>query len=631
MRLFALVAAVALLAPVSAGAAPPGSLQLAERYSPVLMFEPQARECGAGEAYRPVSVDILLGRKGVVLRGSDGSVLKQAPTAADLFGRGEGDEVDLPGSPFRPGCRYERDYRSWNGDRKPVAYAHVATDAGHPGKLAVEYWLFYTFNDSTGKHEGDWEKVQVDFDAATPEQALARGPYRVDLSQHAGGERSDWDDRKLEKEGTHPLVHVATGSHANYFGHALYLGRGPHEGFGCDNTTRAVETVPVRTVLLPEVPDSPSSPFAWLAFHGLWGQKERGIYNGVTGPAAKEQWSQPIEWADGLRDGSVTIPGTKTLGPTLTNFFCDAVKQSAVAYNWWLVHPLPFVGVLALIPLGGVAVGRRTRWRPPDPRPVRERRAGGQILRASMRLYRSDPRTFMALGAVLIPVSVVAGAVQWLLFHRTGLGTFVALDGRRGAVTTLFALLIGDIGAAFAGVITTAGVVVVLREMDGGRRVGPWQAVRTAIERIRPLAAATLIQYGMVLLLTLTVVGIPFALHRFIRWSLFVQACVLGERPGREALAISSRLVRGRWWRTFGFTALVDLLAVLASILFGIALLLLTTRSLNFINLASSFVFMLTVPLAAIALTLYYFDLEVGQSLRAGPVGAPPPRPPSVT
>ena len=135
----------------------------------------------------------------------------------------------------------------------------------------------------------------------------------------------------------------------------------------------------------------------------------------------------------------------------------------------------------------------------------------------------------------------------------------------------------------------------------------------------------------MVLLLTLTVVGIPFALHRFIRWSLFVQACVLGERPGREALAISSRLVRGRWWRTFGFTALVDLLAVLTSILFGIALLLLTTRSLNFINLASSFVFMLTVPLAAIALTLYYFDLEIGQGPRTGPVGAPPRRPPSVT
>jgi ABC-type sugar transport system permease subunit len=91
---------------------------------------------------------------------------------------------------------------------------------------------------------------------------------------------------------------------------------------------------------------------------------------------------------------------------------------------------------------------------------------------------------------------------------------------------------------------------------------------------------------------------------------------MLGERDGRESLARSSRLVRGRWWRTFGFTALVNLLAVLTAIVFGIGLLLLTERSLNFINLASSLVFMLTVPFAAIALTLYYFDLEARE--RAG-------------
>lgn len=610
---------VAMVAPVSADAAEPGARQLAERYSPVLVYEPQSRLCGSGEPYRPASVDIVLGRKGVVLRGPDGRVVKEAPTAADLFGLGDGYHVDLPGNPFRPGCGYERDYRSWNGDRKPTVYARVATDPTHRGKLAVEYWLFYTFNDSTGKHEGDWEKVQVDFNAATPEQALARDPYRVDLSQHAGGEHSDWEDRRVARRGTHPLVYVATGSHANYFGRGLYLGRGPHEGFGCDNTNRATEPVTLQTVLLPETPEPPPSPFAWLAFHGTWGQKESGIYNGVTGPAAKEEWSQPIEWADGLRDGSVTIPGTKTFGPSLTNFFCDAVKQSAVAYNWWLVHPLPVVGLLVLIPLGGLTAARRTRWRPPDPYPVRERRACGQILRASMRIYMSDPRTFAALGLVLLPVSVVAAAVQWLLFHHTGLGTFVALDGKRGAITTLFALLIGDIGAAFASVIATAAVVVTLDEMGSGRRVRPEQAVRAAIDRLRPLATATLIQYGVVLVLTLTIVGIPFALHRFIRWSLFVQACTLDDRAGRESLAMSSRLVRGRWWRTFGFTALVDLLAVLTSIVFGIGLLLLTAQSLNFINLASSLVFMLTVPLAAIALTLYYFDLEArGSTAVAG-------------
>jgi hypothetical protein len=124
------------------------------------------------------------------------------------------------------------------------------------------------------------------------------------------------------------------------------------------------------------------------------------------------------------------------------------------------------------------------------------------------------------------------------------------------------------------------------------------------------LAAATLIQSGVVLLLTLTVVGIPLAIHRFIRWSLFAQACVLDDCDGRGSLARSSRLVHGHWWRSFGFTVLVGMVAVLSGLGFGIALLLLTSGALNFIDLASSFVYVLTVPFAAAALTLYYFDLE---------------------
>ena len=72
-------------------------------------------------------MEIVLGRQGAVLRGPDGGAVKEAPTAADLSGRGDGYHLDLPGDPLKPGCRYEQDYRSWNGPRKPVVYAHVTT------------------------------------------------------------------------------------------------------------------------------------------------------------------------------------------------------------------------------------------------------------------------------------------------------------------------------------------------------------------------------------------------------------------------------------------------------------------------------------------------------------------------
>jgi hypothetical protein len=107
------------------------------------------------------------------------------------------------------------------------------------------------------------------------------------------------------------------------------------------------------------------------------------------------------------------------------------------------------------------------------------------------------------------------------------------------------------------------------------------------------------------------VVGIPFAVRRFIRWSLFAQTTMLEDRDASGALRRSKQLVDGYWWRTFGVTALIDILAALSGPLVGVVLLLVSDRSLNFINLAGSIVYTITVPFAAIALTLYYFDLTL--------------------
>jgi hypothetical protein len=584
--------------------------QLAEAYSPVLSLEPQRKPCGPGEAYRPTSVDIVLGRRGVLLRDASGNVAVRAPTASDLWRHATGYYIDFPGDPLNPGCGYEKQFLSWNDGRRPSVYAHVATDPAYPDRLVVEYWFYYTFNDFTDKHESDWEMEQVDFDAPNATAALRKGPYEVDLSQHAGGERSTWSDAKLEKQGTHPVIYDATGSHANYFGSALYLGRGAREGFGCDDTRRATTRLELQTVLLPDVPSSPSAPYAWLAFQGRWGEKESGINNGPTGPAAKPQWSAPLQWAAGLRNTSVELPGGRTLGMSVGTFFCGAVTRGSIVLNWALVHPLPFVALLILALGGLLAAVATTTWRPPDPHPLRRQRQGGQIFRATTRVYAQNLPTFAAAGAIFIPVYLVAAGIQWVIFHLSSAAPLIALDGRHGAVTALLAVLIGGVGGLFASVIATAAVAVILDEIDSGRRILAGQAYARVVRRLRPLTRGMLAELGMVLLLTITVVGIPVAIHRFTRWSLFAEACMLHELSASESLRRSSLLVRGRWWRTFGFTALVDTLAILSGPLFGVGLLLLTDHSLNFINLAAALVYTLTVPYAAIQLTLYYFDLE---------------------
>ena len=576
----------------------------------MLSLQPQGKACGPGEAYRPTSVDIVLGRRDVLLRDPQGKIVKRAPTSRDLWSLGPGYHIDFPGNPLNPGCGYERQFRNWNDGRPPSVYAHLATDPLHPGRLAVEYWFYYTFNDFTDLHESDWEMAQVDFAATTAAAALRSGPYEVDVSQHAGGERSGWTDSKLQKQGTHPIIYDATGSHANYFSRALYLGRGAREGFGCDDTRTATERVQLRTVLLPDVPSSAASPYAWLAFQGRWGQKEAGINNGPTGPASKPQWSAPIDWAAGLRNTSIEVPSGTAFGLSVGNFFCGAVTAGATALNWSLIHPVPFVALVLLALMGLLTALATTTWRPPDPRPIRRRRQGGQIFRATSRIYARNIPIFAAAGAIFLPVYVLAASIQWVIFHLTAVAPLVALDGRHGAVTASLAVLLGGVGGLFASVIATAVVAVILGELDAGRRILAGQAYRRVLGRWRSLTRGMATELGMVLLLTLTIVGIPLAIHRFIRWSLFAQACMLHDLSATESLHRSSELVKGHWWRTFSFTVLIDALAILSGPLLGVGLLLLTDHSLNFINLAASLVYTFTVPYAAIQLTLYYFDLE---------------------
>ena len=109
-------------------------------------------------------------------------------------------------------CSYAKDFQALRNDgQAPAAtYAHIATEPGFTG-LVVQYWFFYYFNQFNDVHEGDWEGMQISFDADTPAAALAQGPSQIALFQHAGGERADWDDAKVQKDGTHPVVYPAAG------------------------------------------------------------------------------------------------------------------------------------------------------------------------------------------------------------------------------------------------------------------------------------------------------------------------------------------------------------------------------------------------------------------------------------
>jgi len=101
-------------------------------------------------------------------------------------------------------------------DPRSVVYARIVH---RPHKTVLEYWYFY-YDDFYSydyppddlfwqAHEGDWEVVSVVLDRGTQQ------PLYAAYSQHCTGERRAWDD--VERSGSHPVDHVAIGSHANLF------------------------------------------------------------------------------------------------------------------------------------------------------------------------------------------------------------------------------------------------------------------------------------------------------------------------------------------------------------------------------------------------------------------------------
>ena len=495
------------------------------------------------------------------------------------------------------------------------------SERGKPGKLALQYWLYYPFNDWNNKHESDWEIVQLMFDASSASEALRRTPTEIGYSQHSGAERAHWDDDKLEQKGSHPVVYPGRGSHADYFGQSVWLGASAQEGFGCDNTTAPSRLVQTRAVLLPEsAPTSASAPFAWLGYRGHWGQKEHGPNTGPTGPNAKDQWTKPVSWSeDEWRASSTKVPLQSTLGPSTTDFFCGAVAAGSRVYLRFLRTPWLVLGALAAISLLGVWLGRRTVWSPHEPFPIDELRSGGQIYRAAFKLYGRYRLLFFGIGVIFVPLAVLAVALEEVVTRLTGVGAFLDLVQNDAIVAGVLGLVFGQLSTILGSIAVTAAVAHVLDRIEEGDPPGPIQAYRGVWPRADSLGLAWVRVIVVAGVLALTIVGIPVAIVYLVRKSVITQACVIEDLHASAALRRSSGLVRRHGPRVFAITALVNVTAYLLGPIVGILFLFLTPSPLGLVNLISSLVYVFVMPYAGIALALLFYDLRQRKSREPQP------------
>jgi hypothetical protein len=625
----ALLAGLSLVVP-PAEAGPSAARRLVDTYAPIVMLRAQRdAPCDTSEEQyaHPTSVDAVLGnpRVRLLVRDARGThAVKRAPTAADIAGRGENAYLDLPASPLRAGCKYARDFAALRraGRAPAVTYAHIAREPGRSG-FAVQYWFFYYFNQFNDLHESDWEGMQLTFAAQTAARALAVGPSEIVLFQHAGGERADWDDSKVQKRGTHPVVHSAAGSHATYYDSALYLGNGQNgSGVGCDNTTEPLITARPRPVLLPDTAAA-GGPFRWLTYTGRWGQREAGYNNGPTGPNTKTVWREPFTWMDGTRTFSPTVPGGSLIGPSVAGAFCGTVAQLSSFLNLATDTPPGAIAVALVCLLLIVVPARLTTWRPVELRPLRQARALGQLLLAAGRLYRRHWPTLASIGLASLLLTGALDGLLWLVQRALGAGgtggTFTNSGPAIGISTS------GGIGRLIVSPLASAAVIAVVRNLERDDPAGLGAASRAVLGRFWRLLVAPFIVTVLVVLIALTIIGIPFAIRKFVHWQFVQQEILFEDRSIREAFHGSTRLVRGHWWHTAAVSATFWILSQIPGPLLGFALLF-TTVPITNVNLLGSLIFALIVPYVAAGRTLLYLDLAARKATERVPV-VPTPAP----
>jgi hypothetical protein len=611
-----LAAAVGLTLAPAASADLADESALAEKYAPVVRLVEQDEECGPGEPYLPTDVEAILGDPTVALRGPWNAfdLVKIAPEASDLRGLYEY-HLDFPGNALEPECTYEEWARQVTARAAPTVYAHVATQARRPEKVALQYWFFYPFNDFNNTHEGDWEMIQLVFDAEDARAALDAEPTVVGYSSHEGAERADWnDEEKLKRvDETHPVVYPAAGSHANKFTEALYLGSSADAGVGCDDTRGPHDVLRPRVMTIPSDPIAASEAVPWIRFEGRWGEIQKAFYNGPTGPNLKTQWAEPITWSLGWRERSYAVPAAGILGTDATDFFCTGVAAVSRTLAQLINNPLRtlvFLGaLLALL----VFVVARVTWTPTAPLRIARRRSFGQILSASARMYVGRPRLFLGIGLLLVPVGIIIALLQWLVVKSIDVAA--ALTGEAAGLAAYVAVVIGTTLTLLALSFVMGATACTLVEIDEGRPIGARRAFRLAASKIRALLGASALFVVVWVVLTTTAVLIPVAIWLAIRWSLLAPAVELEGGSAREALRRSARLVRGRWFRVAALIGVSGGVALAIGPLLGVLLIFATDAPLALLNVVAGVVYALALPFVALVTSYVYFDARVRNEL----------------
>ncbi|MCI0777984.1 MAG: hypothetical protein J4N95_07365 [Chloroflexi bacterium] len=224
---------------------------------------------------------------------------------------------------------------------------------------------------------------------------------------------------------------------------------------------------------------------------------------------------------------------------------------------------------------------------------LRQRRDLGEIIQAALHLYQRNFAALFVIAAVVVPLGIASAALQRAVDDSVGVG---------------FAILGIAILQLAVNLLAGAAIIIALTKIDQGGDPTFADTYDAAFERFGTLLGAFLRALVIVLLLSITIVGLPWAIQRMVRWIFIEQAVILDGATPSTALSRSAAAVQGRWWRTLGIAIVIGLISTLPASIVAAVLIVAPVLVSGTVN---SFVNALLLPFAVTAMTLLYFDLQV--------------------
>jgi hypothetical protein len=241
----------------------------------------------------------------------------------------------------------------------------------------------------------------------------------------------------------------------------------------------------------------------------------------------------------------------------------------------------------------------------------------GEVLDASFKIVR---QSFGTLATCVLVVALPLNIVNTLITASTSDNAFnldtASTDTDIGTGTELAGFLLTN---TLTLVLTTLAAAACFRAVSGvylGEQPTVGSSLSFAASRVLPLIVLSLLYFFGVIfaLLGLLVASLWLA----VAWSLSFPA-LLSEGIGpAAALGRSFRLVRGRWWPTFGALAVMYLLVAVISGILGALLGATLIAAVDseavaavFFTIINTLASLITLPLLASVVTVLYFDLRV--------------------